>query len=183
MRRVITAGTLLAVYAVLLAGCSRMRAPAPSPPEAPPAEPEPAYVLVAGEFLTSLEEGRPRDAYALIQPSAQKVIQYTQFVADFQDLGLKGHRLVADVGAGDAAYVVAAVDTAPTEGEAAVEKQSFGLLLRRAEDTWRVASWVPQGEALDAYPNLSLERAGDRDFKVTYSGPEGASRTVMMIEF
>jgi len=153
------------------------------PASIPTKEREPGYVLAAEDFFGAVEQDRLKNAYAVITDGAQELIQYAQFASQFKELELNSHRIVADTASDEVAYVMASVDTAPPGDERAEAVKSFGLLLKRTGDGWRVSSWAPQVEAHDAYPGLSLAKVADGQFTVTYTGPQGALCSLTVVEF
>lgn len=181
---------LLVAFVVLIPGCSRMTwdvrvAPEVHPDEsvAVPEEPEPEIVQIAEDFFSALAGDHLEDAYLLLTDAAQEALEYEQFESDLTWLGVKSHEVIAEAHEDQAAYVVASVEAAPATEDVQPMKMGFGLLLRRTDDGWRIGFFAPHGEVYDAYPDLRLEEVGDGQFTVRYTGPEGASRTVTIVEF
>ena len=185
-RRHLLAAALL-ILTALLAGCPRATAPDTMMPDASPVpgqpEEEAAYLPTAEAFVSGLQRGELAEAHALLTEEGRKTLSAEQFATEMQELQPDGYQIASHVATEEAALVMVSFEAVDATAPEALPTSGMTLLLRPVEDGWRVAFFVPQGPPEGGLTDPALTRSDERQWTVTWIGPEGSVQSLILTEF
>lgn len=167
---------------LVVSGCSRGLRPPTSTPEALPehvaAQPQPAYLQVVQDFVGALQRAEPQKAWELLTEKAQHTFTVEQFAADTAQIRPADYKVVVQAATPQAAFVLVAF-----EGGEQLPTPGMGLLLRSVGETWRVSFFMPQAPDEVKADDLALQKTGEREFTLTWTGAQGSPQSLIITEF
>ncbi len=178
----------LTCLVLMTLGCPQLAPPAPEPelpPEPPPViEAEAEYLKVADAFFSAIEQGEPAKAYALLTDGARDFLTEEQFASGMSELNFASHTVAAHVVAGDAAYVVTNLESVEAVAPEAMPASSYGLLLRKVGEDWRVSFFLPQTADSVGLSDLTLTPGEEEgQYTISWVDADGGERYMAVTEF